>query len=50
MANLSIYHPDYGMTVAQHEDMKAKRKAGEVKFVSKESLRQRRGTLIGRRG
>lgn len=45
IASLSKWHPDYGMTVAQHEEQKALRAAGKVKFVPKSELRQRRGAL-----
>lgn len=38
-ANLSRYHPDYGMTPAEHFEQKKQRAAGKVKFVSKDALR-----------
>lgn len=44
-ANLSRFHPDYGMTPQQHEEQKALRKAGKVKFDDKKGLAKRRGAL-----
>lgn len=31
-ANLSIYHPDFGQTPAEHAESKAKRAAGKLSF------------------
>lgn len=31
-ANLSLFHPDYGLTPAEHEANKAKRAAGKMAF------------------
>lgn len=45
LANISRFHPDYGMTVAQHEAQKELRKAGKVPFVDKAGLAVRRGAL-----
>lgn len=42
LANLSSWHPDYGMTPAQHAEEKAKRAAGKVKFIDKAALKARR--------
>lgn len=39
LANLSRYHPDYGMTPQEHEAKKALRLAGKVKFVPKEQAK-----------
>jgi hypothetical protein len=50
LANLSQYHPDYGMTPAQHEAAKAERLAGDRPFQDKAVLRQRRRGLAGRLG
>jgi hypothetical protein len=50
LANLSQYHPDYGMTPAEHEERKKLRAAGKVDFVSKEQLRARRQGLARRMG
>lgn len=50
LANVSRYHPDWGMTPAQHAEAKAKRAAGQLKFVPKEALRARRGGLAKRMG
>lgn len=44
-ANLSRFHPDYGMTPAQHEEQKALRAAGKVKFIPKAGLSKKRGAL-----
>lgn len=38
-ANLSRFHPDSGMTPAEHEERKAKRAAGKVKFIPKADIR-----------
>ena len=42
LANLSRWHPDYGMTPAQHDAAKEERASGKRKFVSKEDTRRRR--------
>lgn len=41
MANLSRYHPDFGMTPAQHEQAKAERARGDRKHEDKEVRRRR---------
>lgn len=47
LANLSRFHPDYGMTPQAHEANKRDREAGKVKFVDKDALRVRRSALLG---
>lgn len=49
-ANLSAYHPDFGMSPEQHALQKEKRAAGEVDFVPKAQLRARRSGLLGGMG
>ncbi len=44
-ANLSRFHPDYGMSPQEHSERKALRAAGKVKFVPKEELRNAAGRL-----
>lgn len=45
-ANLSRWHPDYGMTPLAHAEQKARRRVGEVPFLPKADLRKRRGGLL----
>lgn len=45
MANVSKYHPDWGMTPAQHAVAKAERAAGKRPFVKKSKLRDTRNKL-----
>jgi hypothetical protein len=40
-ANLSRFHPDYGKSPKEHEERKAKRAAGKLKFISKEETRNK---------
>lgn len=40
MANLSKFHPDFGMTPAQHEQAKAERAAGKRPHQDKARLRK----------
>lgn len=41
MANLSRYHPDWGMTPAEHEKAKAERARGDRKHEDKDARRRR---------
>lgn len=50
LANVSRYHPDWGMSPAEHDAAKAKRAAGKLPFTPKAELRQRRGGLAKRMG
>jgi hypothetical protein len=47
LANLSAYHPDFGMHPAQHAEQKVKRAAGKVDFIPKADLRAKRSGLFG---
>lgn len=40
-ANLSRFHPDYGLSPQEHEIKKARRAAGKERFIDKEAARQK---------
>lgn len=45
LANLSAFHPDYGMSPEEHAAQKIKRAAGSVAFIPKAQLRAHRSKL-----
>jgi hypothetical protein len=47
-ANLSRYHPDYGLTTQEHAARKAARAAGTERFIDKEQLRAHRKPMADR--
>lgn len=40
-ANLSRFHPDYGMSQREHAERKALRAAGKIKFEAKDERRKK---------
>lgn len=46
LANLSTWHPDWGMTPAEHAEAKAQRASGMRDFEPKAARRVRLGSLI----